>query len=503
MLLHDFNFDSPTVTVRCEGGGSADAVVTRKTAGNEMTLSLRAQTGRPCFVELFWPVNAEPSLLVLGDAWERSYGDLCLLPLNNNNRAMPWYFMATDNKESFCLGVKTRPNAFVSFRFDVKGIRALVDCRNGARGVELGGRELELCTFVYRTENTCTPFDALRAFCKTLCSAPLLPKSPVYGGNDWYYAYGSNSYESVKNDARLQADFAAELPNPPFMVIDDGWEKGDTAGPWLPNDKFKDMRRISEEIKSAGARPGIWMRPLYTEAKDIPEEMMLLRGGKREFLDPSHPETLRLVRGDITRIRGWGFELLKHDYSTYDIFGNWGSAMDDTVTDAADWHFYDRTKTSAEIVLQLYRTIREAAGDMLVIGCNTVSHLIAGLAELNRTGDDTSGREWARTLKMGVNTLAFRLAQNGAFYTVDADCVGILGKNIPWEKNRQWMELLAYSNTALFLSCCEADAAQAKDIAAAYKAAQSPHTVRPLDWYENKTPSVWEIDGRTVTFNWD
>ena len=249
------------------------------------------------------------------------------------------------------------------------------------------------------------------------------------------------------------------------------------------------------------AKPGIWIRPLYTEQADIPEEMKLARG-ERRYLDPSHPAVLNMLRDDITRIRSWGFRLLKHDYTTFDIFGDWGVNLSDTVTNEPNWHFYDRTKTSAQIVLQLYRLIREAAGDMTVIGCNTVSHLCAGLVELNRTGDDTSGREWARTLKMGVNTLAFRLAQNGAFYMVDADCVGILKNNIPWEKNRLWMELLSKSNTALFLSCCEVNDTQAEDIKEAYRAAQTPHTIRPLDWMETKTPAVWEIDGETVRFDW-
>ena len=153
-------------------------------------------------------------------------------------------------------------------------------------------------------------------------------------------------------------------------------------------------------------------------------------------------------------------------------------------------------------MLELYRLIREEAGDMAVIGCNTVSHLCAGLVELNRTGDDTSGKEWDRTLKMGVNTLAFRLAQNGAFYMVDADCVGMLKNYVPWEKNRQWLELLSKSNTALFLSCCEATDEQKKDIKAAYRAAQVKHTIRPVDWMQTKTPAVWEIDGETVRFDW-
>ena len=99
----------------------------------------------------------------------------------------------------------------------------------------------------------------------------------------------------------------------------------------------------------------------------------------------------------------------------------------------------------------LYRTIRAAAGDALVIGCNTVSHLSAGVFEICRIGDDTSGTEWARTRKMGVNTLAFRGVQHGAFYVADADCVGVTNA-VPWSLNRQWLDLLARSGTMLFVS---------------------------------------------------
>ena len=54
----------------------------------------------------------------------------------------------------------------------------------------------------------------------------------------------------------------------------------------------------------------------------------------------------------------------------------------------------------------------------------------------NRTGDDVSGRLWERTRRMGVNTLAFRLAQNRSFFIVDADCVP-LTKAIEWKKTSQ------------------------------------------------------------------
>lgn len=54
-------------------------------------------------------------------------------------------------------------------------------------------------------------------------------------------------------------------------------------------------------------------------------------------------------------------------------------------------------RTTAEVTNGLYRTIREAADDALIIGCNTVSHLSAGHFQICRIGDDKSGWDWART----------------------------------------------------------------------------------------------------------
>ena len=90
------------------------------------------------------------------------------------------------------------------------------------------------------------------------------------------------------------------------------------------------------------------------------------------------------------------------------------------------WHFYDRHRTSAEIVKDFYEAIYNAAKpyNTLILGCNTIGHLGAGLMQLNRTGDDTSGLNWERTRCMGVNTLAFSLPRHGTFYHIDADCVG-------------------------------------------------------------------------------
>ena len=175
------------------------------------------------------------------------------------------------------------------------------------------------------------------------------------------------------------------------------------------------------------------------------------------------------------------------------------------MTVVENWRFYDRTRTNAEIVLDFYRLIREAAGDMIVIGCNTVSHLCAGLVEVNRIGDDTSGKEWARTLKMGVNTLAFRLCQNHSFYICDADCVGITGL-IDHRLNREWLKLLSMSGTSLFVSCKPdiLDKEISADIKNAFKSASRQEDIcEPIDWMETKTPSRYMINGKEIKFEWE
>jgi alpha-galactosidase len=133
-----------------------------------------------------------------------------------------------------------------------------------------------------------------------------------------------------------------------------------------------------------------------------------------------------------------------------------------------------------------------------------VSHLSAGVFELCRTGDDTSGTDWARTRKMGVNTLAFRSAQHGNFYATDPDCVGVT-KAIPWSFNRQWLDVVARSGTALFVSIAP-DAigtAERKDLRAALALAAKAQPVgEPLDWQATVWPTRWRFAGETATYDW-
>ena len=94
--------------------------------------------------------------------------------------------------------------------------------------------------------------------------------------------------------------------------------------------------------------------------------------------------------------------------------------------------------------------------------------------------------------------------QHNKFYLVDADCVGIT-KNVSWEQNRQWLDVLAKSGTPLFVSIAEdayTDEIKA-DIKSAFEKASVNTTVsKPLDWMETKTPSEWESAYGRDKYDW-
>ncbi len=353
-----------------------------------------------------------------------------------------------------------------------------------------------------------SPFAAIHDFCRRMCPAPRLPAAPVYGANDWYYNYGDSSATKILAETALIVELSPTGSNRPFSVIDDGWqpERGENAerftGQWdRGNARFPDMPGLAAEIRRQGARPGIWVRPLLATT-DTPDSMRLSRD--RRVLDPTVDGALEKVATDIARLRTWGYELIKHDYSTWDIFGRWGFQMGAALT-TSGWTFAaGPSRTTAEVINRLYDTIRTAAGDAGIIGCNTVSHLSAGRFEMYRIGDDTSGTDWARTRRMGVNSLAFRGVQHDAFYAADPDCVGVTGK-IPWQFNRQWLDLVARSGTMLFASLDPAavGSTERRDLKAALALAARPQPLgEATDWQENSWPGEWQLGKQPWAFDW-
>ncbi|MEU8223926.1 hypothetical protein [Kribbella sp. NPDC048915] len=464
-------------------------------------------------VALRWSEQVPADALILGDAWERSYGDLQWRH-QQPERFLPWYFLVHSAAGTFGLGVDVQPNAFCSWTVDRDGFTLWLDLRNGGGPTFLDGRTLAAAV-VRRFEDAGSPWQTLHAAVASLSTRlPARPEpapvaGPVVGANNWYYAYGENFDEkAVLRDAATIVELADGHPVKPFSVVDDGWYPGGIAsgGPWDRGTPgvFDDLAGTAAAIKAIGARPGLWFRPLL-----VREPSAFASTGPHDkpgrALDPSYPEVLDGVRADLQRFRDWGFELVKHDFSTYDVFGNFGPAMGSRLT-RNGWQLHDPSRTTAEIMLDFYREIRSAAADLVLIGCNTVGHLAAGLVDIQRTGDDTSGRDWERTRKMGVNTLAFRLPQHNRFFAVDADCVPCTPQT-PWELNERFLDLIARSGTALFLSIDPAarseriDRALRDSIRLALDGGVDGG-IEPIDWLVNTTPNEWRSGAETIRYDW-
>jgi alpha-galactosidase len=504
----------PDGTARWTYNGLVVAVLERNTT---LAVEVEAPGTSLSEVALHWKATDKASKQILNDQWERTYADVSW-HAPRNSEILPWYFMDYSNGETSGFGVKTGTLSMCYWSVQGDNMKLTLDTRSGGNGVQLGDRKL-LAAEIVATQSAEgeTPFQTLRRFVGLMCDRARMPLHPVYGINDWYFTYGHNSADLILQHTALMAPFAEGLSNRPFSVVDSGWYRrapvspddccwGDTMAE--PDARFGDMATLADRIKQLGMRPGIWTRPLCGGQKD-PKALMLpvIRGRDERFpvLDPTIPENLERIREYFRLYREWGYELVKFDFTTWDIFGKWGFEMlRDRMMTEPGWSMHDSSRTNAEIVLSLYETIREAAGDTCVISCNTFSHLSAGLFELNRIGDDTSGLEWDRTRRMGVNTLAFRGVHQGAFYAADPDCVGLTTK-VPWQKNKQWMQLVASSGTPLFISA-QPEAVQAEQKAAireSFALASRPLPLgEPLDWMESPVPSKWKLDGRIVDFDW-
>ncbi|WP_422933293.1 hypothetical protein [Sinomonas sp. P47F7] len=476
-------------------------------------------------VVLRWHRRIVGDTLVLGDAWERSYGDLQWQTMRPE-RPLPWTFLVHERSanSTWGAGVEVRGGALAFWTVDPHGFSLWLDVRSGDAPVEPGDRSIHAAT-VHAVFGTERPYAVQCQLASLMCSDPLLPEAPVAGANNFYYAYGKGfDAAAVVRDARIISELAGHHPVRPFGVVDDGWSADGTAdghpsssGPWNRprTPQFGLMSELADAVRAEGARPGIWYRPLLT--KSPPAEGLRRAVDGAYSLDITHPRSLRTVAEDIARLVGWGFELVKHDFSTWDMFGRWGSAMGASVTGrswqpanepyaGSSWAPYDRSMTNAEAIVRFYRTIRESAGDALIIGCNVIGHLAAGLTHVQRIGDDTSGLVWERTRRVGVNTLAFRLAQHGRLFVADADCVPST-HHTGWEKNRQFLDLVARSGTALFVSVDPSTRTSQvdEDLARALKLALdggAPGGVEPIDWLHTTTPERWRSGGQELVYDW-
>lgn len=397
---------------------------------------------------------------VYSDQWERCGSNSYLewrsvMP----HRPLPWFCYVKAGEYTVCYGVKTGADCFAYWQIDAYGVTLFLNLCSGTGGTDLK-EPLTACEVVEMvSEPGEDRYRAAQRFSARMCNAPVLPTEPVFGVNNWYWAYGRISRESVRAETDYLMQMCAGTTHRPYMILDDGWQLNRTygtgayiGGPWLPNERFGSMEDTVEMINSKGAKAGIWFRPLLTLG-DVPEEAKLApfqAGGV--LLDPTHPYTLERVERDAATLRGWGFDLLKHDFSTGDILGFTSLAPEERSFQLCrgDRDFFDKTVTTATAIKRFYAAIQRGAGQADVIACNAFSHLIAGIHSMCRVGGDTSGRSFEWTRRFGVNSV-MRLPLNDRLYRVDPDCAPFTEK-VDLDLNLDFLEMCAITGMTTLAS---------------------------------------------------
>lgn len=460
-------------------------------------------------IKLRWRGDMSDCFMITGDALERIYDSSTavwtgMIP----DRMLPWYFQVYDGERLNCFGVKTGSDAFCNFQCDDSGITLWLDVRNGGGGVCLK-EPLVVARVVCRKGKTEeSAFEASRTFCKQMCDRPVLPPKPIFGVNNWYWAYGKISHDIIMEETDNLMNMCCDAVNTPYMIIDDGWQKGRyknrdgrtyNGGPWdLTTPHFHSMQETAAAIHEKGANAGIWFRPLLTSVQ-VPAEwegprQMHMRG---ILLDPSHPDVLNKISKDVSMIRNWGYEMIKHDFTTIDTLG-------DPVDEDGNWHYYDRTITNCTMLKNLYKEIQRAAGDAVVLGCNTVNHLVAGIHAAQRIGQDTSGNHFELTRRNGCASF-IRLPQNNAFFAADPDCAAFTAR-VPVDVNLDFLELCAITGCITLASVTPGflkgrDLTRVREI---YRiASKGGAGATPTDWLGHNVCAKYETpSGKKFTYDW-
>lgn len=193
-----------------------DITVELKPNGEALRVYVTADTTPVQRVTLYFADPLPKKAQVLGGVWERGYGDYewrGYVP----HRVMPWYFFLQSGNKTEAFGVHTQPAAMCWWTAESTGYSVYLDVRCGGLGVRLNCRTLcaaELCRAEYEDADG---FTAMGEFFSILSPNPILPKSPVYGANNWYHAYGHATEDDVLREAKALAELTEGARKPPVV----------------------------------------------------------------------------------------------------------------------------------------------------------------------------------------------------------------------------------------------------------------------------------------------
>ena len=196
-------------------------------------------------------------------------------------------------------------------------------------------------------------------------------KPPCVGWNSWEYFAEAISWADVLEKGRA-AKQIFDISQPDIM-IDGGWDQ--RWGRWEPSNLFPEgLEWLATEIKREGGVPGIWVAPtavnVYTRLyRDHADWFVRDRSGKileesyghglTVNLDVTHPEVQKWIGDLFLRLRGYGFQIFKVDFTQQQL------------DNAGVYH--DPTIPRGGILRKLFEIIRDAIGpESHLFTCRTV-----------------------------------------------------------------------------------------------------------------------------------
>jgi alpha-galactosidase len=331
-----------------------------------------------------------------------------------------------------------------------------------------------------------------------------VPDDPPTGWCSWYTFYRENTARDVVANVTAIEGHALPLD---VVLIDDGYQTA--IGDWLSLDKAKfpdGMGPVTEKIRQAGHRAGIWMAPfgaaadsqLFAEHPDwvLRDESDQPVVGWEHWgtacyaLDCTHPGVLEWLEGTFKRMRrDWEISFFKIDF----LFAA-----------ARPGRHRDPTITRAQALRHGVAAIRKAIGSKaFLLGCGAPLGPCVGLVDGMRIGPDVDPNWhpiWRHDLSSVSTQNALRNAItrapfHGRLWANDPDCLLVRSRghdmDLVLNEVRTLAALVALSGGLTLNSddLCAVEPGRLK-----YLRQTLPPTgisARPLDLFEKEMPRLF------------
>ena len=281
------------------------------------------------------------------------------------------------------------------------------------------------------------------------------PWNPV-GWSSWYQYFTGLRIADIEKNLRLAR------PKFPFEVfqIDDGFEAD--IGDWLsPKEGFGSLPDLARLIRDHGYHAGIWTAPFSAAetsalfgrhpewmVSDIGLPKVCFRGWEKDIyaLDTSNPRVMNWLYETFTALKKMGFDYFKIDF----------------VFSAGMPGVRSRRVSPIQAYRQGLDVIRQAVGDVFILGCGAPLLPSIGLVDGMRVGEDTAPFwDSSKAPLHGVNAYyalrnpILRSFMHKKWWLNDPDCLLLRRRDNELAENE--MELYARTAGALDNMLVESD----------------------------------------------